>query len=98
MKVLQEDLLASLMMRRGFALCCLYLFRFSDEGFVLNFLRVAQHSLMNGSQKSAKNSSVNHSLSFQDIVVLGMVLFAMLMRVLVKWVLLDLYLTLGSVW
>ena len=41
MKVLQEDLLASLMMHQVFALCCLYLFRFSDEGFVLNFLRVA---------------------------------------------------------
>ena len=40
-KILQEDLLASLMMYQVFALCCLYLFRFSDEGFVLNFLRVA---------------------------------------------------------
>ena len=38
MKVLQEDHLASLMMHQVFALCCLYLFRFSDEGFVLNFL------------------------------------------------------------
>ena len=41
MKVLQEDLLASLMMHRVFALCCLDLFRFSEEGFVLNFPRVA---------------------------------------------------------
>ena len=31
-KVLQEDLLASSMIHRVFALCCLYLFRFSDEG------------------------------------------------------------------
>ena len=38
MKVLQENLLASLMVRRAFALCCLHLFRFSDEGLVLNFL------------------------------------------------------------
>ena len=36
-KVLQEDLLASSMIHRVFALCC---FRFSDEGFILNFLRV----------------------------------------------------------
>ena len=40
-KFLQEDLLASLMIRRDFAFCWLCLFRFSGEGFVLNFLRVA---------------------------------------------------------
>ena len=39
-KVLQEDFLASLRINWVFALCCLYLFKFSD-GFVLNFLRVA---------------------------------------------------------
>ena len=37
MKVLQEDLLASLMMRQVFDLCCLYLFKFSDEGVCLEF-------------------------------------------------------------
>ena len=80
MKVLQKELLASLMMHRVFALCCLYLFRFSDEGFVLNFLRVARCSLI-----MFLHSSVNHGLlCFRDFVVLGMVLFAMLMKVLVK--------------
>ena len=80
MKVLQEDLLASLMMHQVFALCCLHLFRSSDEGFVLNFLRVARHSLI-----MFWYSSVNHSLlCFEDIVVLEIVLFAMLRRVLIK--------------
>ena len=37
-KVLKKDLLTSLMIRRVLALCFLYLFRFSDKGFVLNFL------------------------------------------------------------
>ena len=87
MKILQEDLLASLMMYRVFALCCLYLFGFLDKDFVLNFLRVAWHSLMMFLQ-----SSVNHGLlCFWDIVVLGMVLFDMLMRVLVKCIM-------GSSW
>ena len=41
---------------------------FSDEGFVLNFLRVAWHSLM------FLHSSVNHGLlCFEDITVLGIV-------------------------
>ena len=75
MKVLQEILLVSLIMRRVFALCGLYLFRFSDEEFVLNFLRVARHSLI---------MFLHSSLCFRDIVVMGMVLVAMLMRVLVK--------------
>ena len=61
-----------------FAFFCLYLFRFSDERFVLNFLRVAWGSLM------FLHSSVNHDLCFGDIVVLGIVLFAMLMRVIIK--------------
>ena len=80
MKALQADLLASLMMHWIFAFCCLYLFRFSNEGFVLNFLRVARHSLI-----MFLHSSEDHSLlCFGDIVVLGIVLFAMLMRELVK--------------
>ena len=62
MKVLQEDLLTSLMVHQVFALCCLYLFRFSD----LNFLRIAWGSLM------FLYSSVNHGLlCFRDIMVLG---------------------------
>ena len=32
-KFLQEDLLASLIVRLVLALCCLYLYRFSDEGW-----------------------------------------------------------------
>ena len=66
-KVLQEDHLASLMIRQVFALYCLYLFRFSDEGFVLNFPRVAWLSLI-----MFLYSSVNHGLLyFGDIVVWG---------------------------
>ena len=84
-KVLQEDLLASLMIYRVFALCCLYLFKFSDEGFILNFLRVAWCSLM------FLHSFVNHGLCFGDIMVLRIVLFAILMRVLVKCIM-------GSSW
>ena len=38
MKVFQEDLF-SLMMHQVFVLCCLYLFKFSDEE--LNSLRIA---------------------------------------------------------
>ena len=57
MKVLQEDLLTSLTMRQVFVLYCLYLFRFSDEGFVMNFLRVARRSLI-----IFLHSSVNHGL------------------------------------
>ena len=45
-KILQENFLASLMVHQFSALCWLYLFRFSDERFVLNFLRVAWGSLM----------------------------------------------------
>ena len=56
-KVIQEDLLASLMVHRVLALCCLYLFRFSDERFVLNFLKVAWCSLI-----MLLHSSVNHGL------------------------------------
>ena len=37
MKVLQEDLLAPLMICQVFVLCCLYLFRFSDKGGCLEF-------------------------------------------------------------
>ena len=53
-----KALLAFLMLRQVFA-CCLYLFRFSDEGFVLNLLRVARRSLM------FLHSSVNHGLLFE---------------------------------
>ena len=78
-KVLQEDLLASLMGHWILALCCLYLIRFSDEGFVLNFLKVAWHSFM------SLHSSVNHCLwCFRDIVVLGIILMVKVMRVLAE--------------
>ena len=40
-KVLQENFLAFLMLCQVLVLCCLYLFRFSDESFVWNFMRVA---------------------------------------------------------
>ena len=80
-KVLQEDLLVSSMINRVFALCYLYLFRFSDEGFVLNFLKVAWCSLM-----FLFHSTVNYGLCFGDIVVLGIVLFAMVMWVLAKYI------------
>ena len=87
MKVLQEDLLASLMICWVFALCSLHLFRFSDEEFVLNFLRVAWRSLI-----MFLHSSGNHGLlCLGDIVVLWIVLFAMLMKVLVKCIM-------GSSW
>ena len=60
--------------------CSLYLFQCSGEGFVLNFLRVAWRSLI-----VFLNSSVNHGLLyFGDIVVWGIVLLAMVMKVLVK--------------
>ena len=82
MKFLQEDLLASLIVRLVLALCCLYLSRFSDEGLVLNFLRILWRSLI----------IVFHGLlCFGDVVVLGMVLFAILIRVFVKCII-------GSSW
>ena len=87
MKFLQEDLLASLIVRLVLALCCLYLSRFSDEGLVLNFLRILWRSLI-----IVLHSSVNHGLlCFGDVVVLGMVLFAILIRVFVKCII-------GSSW
>ena len=86
-KFLQEDLLASLIVRLVLALCCLYLSRFSDEGLVLNFLRILWRSLI-----IVLHSSVNQGLlCFGDVVVLGMVLFAILIRVFVKCVI-------GSSW
>ena len=86
-KFLQEDLLASLIVRLVLALCCLYLSRFSDEGLVLNFLRILWRSLI-----IVLHSSVNQGLlCFGDVVVLGMVLFAILIRVFVKCII-------GSSW
>ena len=69
------------------ALCCLYLSRFSDEGLVLNFLRILWRSLI-----IILHSSVNQGLlCFGDVVVLGMVLFAILIREFVKCII-------GSSW
>ena len=97
MKVLQEKLLASLMVHWILVLYCLYLFRFSDEGFCLNFLRVAWSFII-----MSLHSSLNCGLlCFRDIMVLGIVLLAMVMRVLVKCIkffFLDWYLFLGLVW
>ena len=84
MKVLQEDRLVSLMVCQVFALCTLYLFRFLDEGFVLNFLRVAWHSLI------FLHSSVNHGLLFSRYCGFGNG-FIWLRRVLVKCIM-------GSSW
>ena len=72
-KVLQEDLLASLTVCQVFVLCCLY-FKFSDEGVGLEF------------PESYLTFFYVFALFCEPwfIVVLGIVLFAMLMRVLVK--------------
>ena len=80
MKFLQEDLLASLIVRLVLALCCLYLSWFSDKGLVLNFPRIHWRSMI-----IVFHSSVNQGLlCFGYVVVLGMVLFAILIRVFVK--------------
>ena len=76
-KFLQEDLFSFFNCASSFSSL---LSRFSDEGLVLNFLRILWHSLI-----IVLHSSVNQGLlCFGDVVVLGMVLFAILIRVFVK--------------